>query len=224
MNPAEMLSTDCPRGQIFVLDDNHLMRSVLVEALTPAGYEVISFSDRPGLLAAAAMRAPACVLLDAELHRESGLHVLSELREENYYGPVVMISGRSDVATALSAIQLGAADFVERPFGSLEIAIRVNNVIAASRARPSGNPRCVHFPGRELLSDRELDVLELLVGGSTSKETARVLGLSPRTVEDHRMKIIRKLGARRGTDLVRMVMAAGYGVSERPAEPVPPAA
>ena len=76
----------------------------------------------------------------------------------------------------------------------------------AQEASPLG-----HFQGRELLSKRELDVLKLLVNGATSKETARILGISPRTVEDHRTNIIKKLGVRRGADLIRVVMGALRG-------------
>jgi FixJ family two-component response regulator len=88
------------RGEIFVLDDDRSVREVLWKILTPAGYEVISFSGRLGLLAAAARQAPACILLDVYLPFESGLDVLGQLREENYHGPILMISGLADIATA----------------------------------------------------------------------------------------------------------------------------
>lgn len=201
----------CSRGQALVLDDDCAVRHVLSRTLTSAGYEVISFSDRSGLLAAAARRTPACILLDVSPPLQSGLVVLSELREQNYNGPILMMSGNSDIATAVRAVRLGAADFIEKPFRTSDIIDRVSKAIETLGDTPTKmaqTVKSVQFPGRELLSNRELDVLQLLLSGATSKESSRVLGISPRTVEDHRNNMIRKLGVRRCADVVRVVIGS----------------
>jgi FixJ family two-component response regulator len=211
MKAHKISIASCAREQIFVLDNDLVVRKVVSGALTPAGYEIVSFSDRSGLLAAALRQAPVCILLDVHTPLQSGLQVLRELREQNYCGPIMMMSGCSDIATAVSAIRLDATDFIEKPLNGSEIADRISAAIDVSRrsqAEAAQAFKLTPFPGCELLSDRELDVLELLVRGANSKESGLVLGISPRTVEDHRAHIIKKLGVRRGTDIVRMVMGA----------------
>lgn len=197
------------RGTVFVLDDDRLVRDLLTKTLRSAGYVVQCFGDRAGLLTAAISETPACILLDVCVPLDSGLGVLAELRQGNYYGPILMMSGRSDIPTAVSAIRLGADDFIEKPFQASEITERVTMATRESVCAQAGlgmNIKAVEFPGRELLTSREQDVLELLLTGATSKETGRVLGINSRTIEDHRTNIVRKLKVRNSADVVRLVL------------------
>lgn len=111
---------------------------------------------------------------------------------------------------AVNAIKNGALDFIEKPFRGKEIVSRVEEAIEAfSRRREAGDgPKTpsYNFPGREPLTLREREVLELFSSGNTNKEAGRQLGISPRTIEYHRANIMKKLGARNATDLVRIVM------------------
>jgi FixJ family two-component response regulator len=198
------------RGEIFVVDDDPAVRDTLSIVLSSGGYQVICFADGAALLAVARTRTPACILLDVHIPGKSGLDILKELRGEDYPAPIFIISGQGDIAMAVSAIKNGALDFIEKPFRGNEIVARLNEAIGAyARRQGEGSASkagSLHFPGREPLTRRERDVLEQFTSGASNKEAGRLLGISPRTIEDHRANIMRKLGARNAADLIRIVM------------------
>jgi FixJ family two-component response regulator len=199
------------RGEIFVLDDDPAVRETLSLVLSAGGYEVKGFADGGELLALARNRTPACILLDVHIPGKSGLDVLKELRGEEYPAPIFMISGQGDIAMAVSAIKNGALDFIEKPFRGNEIVVRLNEAIGAHalrRAEPPAGTAVLRIPGAEPLTRREREVLEQFTSGASNKEAGRQLGISPRTIEDHRANIMKKLGARNAADLVRIVMTA----------------
>jgi FixJ family two-component response regulator len=201
------------RGEIFVVDDDPAVRDTLSMVLSAGGYEVICFADGAALLAVARTRTPACILLDVHIPGKSGLDILRELHGEDYPAPIFMISGQGDISMAVSAIKNGALDFIEKPFRGSEIVARLNEAIDAYARRRSDSTaaskiQSLHFPGREPLTRREREVLEQFTAGASNKEAGRQLGISPRTIEDHRANIMKKLGARNAADLVRIVMTA----------------
>jgi FixJ family two-component response regulator len=200
------------RGEIFVVDDDPAVRETLSLVLSAGGYQVTSFADGAALLAVARSRIPACILLDVHIPGKSGLDILKELQGEDYPAPIFMISGQGDIAMAVNAIKGGALDFIEKPFRGSEIVARLDEAIAAYARRQAANSAAdvasLHFPGREPLTRREREVLEQFASGASNKEAGRHLGVSPRTIEDHRANIMKKLGARNATDLIRIVMTA----------------
>ena len=113
---------------------------------------------------------------------------------------------------AVDAIRHGALDFIEKPFRGSEIVARLDEAIGAYARRQkqvsASNISTLHFPGREPLTRREREVLEQFTSGASNKEAGRTLGISPRTIEDHRANIMKKLGAKNAADLVRIVMTA----------------
>jgi FixJ family two-component response regulator len=198
-------------GEIFVVDDDPAVRETLSVVLSAGGYQVICFADGAALLKVARSRTPACILLDVHIPGESGLDILKELHGEDYPAPIFMISGQGDIAMAVDAIKSGALDFIEKPFRGSEIVARLDEAIGAyarRRAEDSALKVPFHFPGREPLTRREREVLEQFASGSSNKEAGRHLGISPRTIEDHRANVMKKLGARNAADLIRMVMTA----------------
>jgi FixJ family two-component response regulator len=207
-----MVENGAPRGEIFVVDDDPAVRETLSVVLSTAGYKVICFADGAALLQVARSRTPDCILLDVHIPGKSGLDILRELHGEDYPAPIFMISGQGDIQMAVSAIKNGALDFIEKPFRGNEIVSRLNEAIEAyTRRRTESSASRIaslHFPGREPLTRREREVLEQFTAGASNKEAGRHLGISPRTIEDHRANIMKKLGARNAADLVRIVMTA----------------
>jgi FixJ family two-component response regulator len=200
-------------GEIFIVDDDPAICTVLSVLFSREGYQPTCFSDGASLLAATRERTPACILLDVHIPGRSGLDILKELNAQNYPAPIFIMSGQGDIPMAVVAIRHGAFDFVEKPFRGSEIVARVREGIEASANRPandetdSNGPRFTLPAGREPLTPRENEVLTQFVAGASNKEAGRQLGISPRTIEVHRARIMEKLGAKNIADVVRIVMS-----------------
>lgn len=201
------------RGEIFLVDDDPSVRDALLVIFTLEGYHVTSFVDGGAFLAAARLRTPACILLDVHLPGMSGLEILKTLNAQHYAAPIFIISGQADIPMAVEAIKQGALDVIEKPFNADAVVARVHDAINAWTRRAEGDsPLDVlsqKFPGRQLLTPRERDVLGQIASGASNKEAGRALGISPRTIEVHRARIMEKLGAKNAADLVRIVLSDG---------------
>jgi FixJ family two-component response regulator len=198
-------------GEIFIVDDDPAIRQMLSIVFAQAGYHATCFAEGAALLASARTTVPACIILDINIPGRSGLDILKQLNAEDYPAPVFVISGEGDIPTAVDAIRSGALDFIEKPFRSGDVVNRVREIIEAWGQRQSDGatpgPAPVGLPGREPLTRRERDVLNLIVAGASSKEAGRKLGISPRTVEFHRARILEKVDAKNTADLIRIVMS-----------------
>ncbi|MCB4769214.1 response regulator [Ancylobacter sp. Lp-2] len=197
------------QGDIFVVDDDPAIRDALSLVMSLEGYHVRSFSDGAAFLAIARQNVPACVILDVHMPGRSGLDILKELEADHYPAPIFIISGQGDIPMAVDAIRHGALDFIEKPFDADTVVERVREAIAAQAQRAgngSGDLLTAHFPGHGLLTPREREVLVQIANGASNKEAGRKLGISPRTIEVHRARIMEKLGAKNAADLVRIVL------------------
>jgi two-component system, LuxR family, response regulator FixJ len=197
-------------AEVYVVDNDADVRKALMAALSLAGFRVCGFAEGDLFLAAVRRKTPDCIILDVHLPGRSGLDVLKELCDAGCAVPLFIVSGRGDSRTAVDAIKTGALDFIEKPFDPGVLAERVRQAIAA--AHPEAGPEApaglaAGFPGRELLTPREHQVLELITRGLSNKEAGRQLGISPRTIEVHRARVMDKLGARNTVDLVHIVLA-----------------
>jgi FixJ family two-component response regulator len=202
-------------GEIFIVDDDPAIRQMLSMVFAQAGYRATCFAEGTALLASAHAVVPACIILDVNIPGRSGLDILKQLNAEDYPAPIFVISGQGDIPMAIDAIRNGALDFIEKPFRAGDVVARVRDSIEAwanlqhSAAAPAAAAQTasIGIPGREPLTRRERDVLSLIVAGASSKEAGRKLGISPRTVEFHRARIIEKVDAKNTADLIRIVMS-----------------
>lgn len=199
-----------PNREIFIVDDDPMVRDVLSEVFAQAGYRAISFVDGQSFVAAARERIPACVILDIYMPGRSGLEILRDVDAPNYPAPIFIASGRGDIPSAVEAIKAGAFDFIEKRLDAEKLVALVGDaIVARSQLRQNHNgsdslPQS--FQGCDLLTRREREVLALIVASATNREAATSLGISQRTVEIHRAHIMRKLGAKNSVDLARKVM------------------
>jgi FixJ family two-component response regulator len=205
-----MFQNDGHSSEIFIVDDDAMVRESLSIVFAQAGYRVKTFSDGTSVVAAARVRIPACILMDICMPGPSGLDILKQLDAANYPAPICIVSGRGDVPVVVEAMKNGACDFIEKQIDAGSIVERVGKAIDAwarlQQKDETSEIRWQHFPGRDRLTRREIEVLAQITAGANNKAAAKTLGISPRTIEIHRMHIMRKLGARNVVDLVRTVL------------------
>lgn len=205
-----MAAIDDSSRTVCVVDDDETVRDVLTAAFEADGLPVKAFEAGEAFLAYAFEAPPACVLLDVLMPRQSGLDVLKALNAHELSAPVIMISGSADIPMAVDAIKHGALDFIEKPFDPYVIVGRVREALAAAAARAASGAKRLpseDVPGVDALTPREREVLMQIAAGHSNKEAGRELGISPRTIEVHRARIMEKLGAKNAADLVRIVMS-----------------
>jgi two-component system response regulator FixJ len=193
---------------IHVVEDDQPMRDSLVMLLEEIGYKVRAYATAEALLASAPAPELGCVVSDVRLPGIDGLTLLRRLRAAGSALPLVLISGQSDISTAVAAMKAGAVDFLEKPFApdalmaALDTALRFRTRDADAEDAEAARQRL------ERLTSREYEVLDHLVSGRSNKEAAEKLRISPRTVEFHRAHIMEKSGAKGLPELVRLWLAA----------------
>jgi two-component system response regulator FixJ len=198
-------------GTVFIVDDDEAVRDSLTALFESAGFAVESYATGQAFLDAHHSGMAGCLLLDVRMPDMSGLDLQQRLAGADTEGlHVVIITGHGDIPMAVQAIKAGAADFIEKPFDDQSIMDCVRRVLtepAAPRARAT--PGDAETAGILLLTPRERDVLEQLVIGRPNKLIGYELGISPRTVEIHRARVMQKMNANSLSHLVRIALAAG---------------
>jgi two-component system, LuxR family, response regulator FixJ len=205
-------------AKVFVIDDDAAVRESLRWLIESTDLAVETFASAGDFLArarpGAASATPGCIVTDVRMPGPSGLDLLSELARRAVTLPVVVITGHGDVPMAVKAMKLGAFDFVEKPIDDQHFLAIVQKAVSHSRlpaaARPKLAAAAVQVRERlERLSQRERQVLDLIVDGRPNKAVAHALNISEKTVEAHRAKIMDKMAARSFAALVRDVVTAG---------------
>ena len=207
------------RRVVDVIDDDEGLRKSLAFLLRSAALEVRSFESAKAFLQALPDAAPSCVITDVRMPDISGIELLRRLKELKIGVPVIVITGHGDIALAVEAMKMGAADFFEKPFDD---DLLLASVRAALRQQADQTKRGAERAEIEhriaTLSSREKDVLAGLIEGRANKQIAFELGISPRTVEIYRANLMNKMQANSLSDLVRMALLVEMLGSSKPGE------
>jgi RNA polymerase sigma factor (sigma-70 family) len=195
---------------VYVVDDDAAVRDSLALMLGLAGYRTALFADAEALLAAWRTEWAGCVVADLRLPGRSGTELQTELRNRGSTLPVVIITAHGDVPAARAAFHAEAVDFIEKPFDQAQLRAAIEKAFAREGRRLAlAEERTADAARLDALTPREREVLEHAARGLHAKEIAAVLGISPRTVEVHKTRIMEKLGVRNVAELVRLAIAAG---------------
>jgi len=195
-------------GTVFVVDDDAGVRKSLSLSLSRRGYHVESYDSAEAFLGGLDDTKPGCLILDVRMPGLSGLDLQKALADRNVRIPIIFVTGHGDVPMSVEALRGGALDFLEKPFPQETLLARVDEALNRARESAGQAARGSEIRARlALLTAREREVFDLLVAGpadQSSKQIARTLGISHRTVEHHRSRIMEKTGANSLPDLVGM--------------------
>ncbi len=200
-------------AMVHVVDDDEAVRRSLAMLLDSMNLRVTTYPSAEALLAVA--NGPeeleaGCILVDVRMQGMDGLSLIEVLRRQGVMLPMVVVTGHADVPLAVRAMRAGALDFVEKPYSEERILEAVGGALTALRTADQRRVLEIQAEARvAMLSPRETEVLASLVAGKPNKVIGFELGISPRTVEVHRAKLMEKLGVRSLPEAVRIGLAAG---------------
>ncbi|MGI9499780.1 MAG: response regulator FixJ [Geminicoccaceae bacterium] len=197
------------RTLVYIVDDDDAVRDSLEALLVAEGFDVQGFGSAEAFLADGDPSAAGCCLMDVRMPGKDGLTLLRELGGDAAVLPVIVMTGHGDVPMAVKAMKLGAVDFIEKPFNTTVMLTTIESALqwTSTTRPPKVDPALAQH--LERLTPREHEVLEHLVAGRSNKEIGRELGISPRTVEIHRARLMEKMDAESLAQLVRMAIDAG---------------
>ncbi len=199
-------------SRIIVVDDDDRVRAAISAVLEDEGRVVESYSSCEAFLDAFQPDQSACLLIDAYLPGMSGVELLRKLHDEGYRLPAIMITGNADVAMAVKAMKAGALDFIEKPIGREELVASIDRAFELSfdsgKLEERQESAAAHLAG---LTPRQREVMERVLAGLPSKNIAADLGISQRTVENHRASIMKRTGSKSLPALARLALVAAGG-------------
>jgi two-component system CheB/CheR fusion protein len=214
--PAKPAMAAAPNGAtdngpiIYIVDDDTKVRQSIRSVLERNDRHVESFASCEAFLEAYQPGRQACLLVDAYLPGMSGIELLQQLSDTGLLPPAIMITGHSDVKIAVRAMKAGATDFIEKPLGGDELLAAVNRALERSSDSAKQiawrDEAATHLAS---LTPRQRQIMDMVLAGNPSKNIALDLGISQRTVENHRAAIMAKTGAKSLPALARLALAAG---------------
>ena len=195
---------------VHVVDDDPAFRRSVEVLLESAGFATCAYASALVVLDAASQLSGGCILLDIQMPGMNGLELQARFNELGIRLPVIVMTGQGDVATAVQAMKAGAIDFIEKPFADDLLLSTIETALAtaagrASRKRTIGDAAALIA----MLSPRERQVLEGILAGRSSKMIAHDFGISTRTVEVHRARMLERLGTRGIAEAIRLAVMAG---------------
>lgn len=199
-----------PNNQyVFIVDDDAWVRDSLAVLLDLKGYRTQAFASAEEFLKNYRPASAGCLLLDVRMPGMSGLELQAALRERQVKLPIIVMTAHGDVPTARAALVAGAVDFLEKPVDPELLLVTVRAALEGDAAQRSV-ARKLEEERRKLdvLTARERQIMELIAAGTHNRAIAATLGISPRTVEGHKARMMDKLQIRSVTELVHLVLAA----------------
>ncbi|OYU50450.1 MAG: histidine kinase [Rhizobiales bacterium PAR1] len=194
-----------PGGLVFVIDDDAAIRENLGAMLVDAGLEAQAFDSCEAFLADYTPNSGACIVVDAYLPGMSGLDLLHHLRATGNAVPAIMVTGRSDVAIAVEAMKAGAVDFIEKPVRAAGLLASIAHAIEMGQGSTQKRGWLEQAAARVArLTTRQREIMDLVLAGHPNKNIAADLGISQRTVENHRAAIMQKTGSKSLPALARL--------------------
>jgi RNA polymerase sigma factor (sigma-70 family) len=204
---------------VFVVDDDPAMRESMRWLIESIGLTVQTHATAREFLDRYDPESVGCLVLDVRMPGLSGLDLQDELAARGCVLPIIMITGYAEVPMAVRAMKAGAIDFIEKPFSDQDLLDRVRYAIDLSQqVRAEKNERAEIYSRVARLTPREREVCDRVIAGMSNKLIANELGLSTKTVEVHRARLMEKLQASTLADLVRLTLLA-EGVREIPNQP-----
>ncbi|MGH7819539.1 MAG: response regulator transcription factor [Candidatus Binatia bacterium] len=197
---------------VFVVDDDPTVLKALRDLIRSSGLAVQTYASAQEFLAAYDPKQPGCLVLDVRMPGQSGLELQRELSARNLRLPTIIVTGFADVHVAVRAMKAGAVDVIEKPFSSQVLLDRIEEALERDRQERSLRDRRARFEARvATLTRREREVMDRVVAGKPNKEIAAELGLSLKTVEGHRARVMEKMQVDSLADLIRLAITEQAG-------------
>jgi two-component system, LuxR family, response regulator FixJ len=195
---------------VYIVDDDEALRDSLCVLFRSHDMQALSFNGGADFLKEPSARSDCCALIDINMPGMSGLELLTVLNGSARKMPCIMMTGLGQVSVAVQAMKLGAIDFIEKPFDVDELVKIVQRALDQTHEPPMRSaPNSAQTALLAGLTKREKDVMAGVAKGLPNKAIAYELGISPRTVEIHRARVMQKLNAQSVADIVRLAMASG---------------
>jgi FixJ family two-component response regulator len=201
-----------PAPIVYVVDDDPVVLRALERLLESAGFEVAAFASPQEFLERHDRAAAGCLLLDLAMPELNGLELQAMLEQQASHLPVVFLSGHGDIAASVRAMKQGASDFLTKPVDDALLIATIRDALARDREVRAARAERERVDQRlATLTERERQVLELIVAGKLNKGIAAELGTVEKTIKFHRANLMRKMGVRVVADLVKLAERAGIG-------------
>lgn len=203
---------DRQQPTVFIVDDDEAVRDSITELLESVGLPAQAYGSALAFLEDYEPDRSGCLVLDVRMAEMSGLVLQQRLKEMETKLPIVMITGHGDVPMAVEAMRNGALDFIQKPYRDQALLDSINCALAQQADMYRADARDEHFVHcLATLTEREMEIFECIRRGDSSKEIARKLAISPRTVETHRHNLLHKLGVTSVKDLLLLLATRKNG-------------